>query len=224
MAYTWQKVANDWSTLTDTQKIALFEGTDYNIPTGAELMALNDIFKVAIYDVSDTGQQLAINGIPKGQIIEPNNLLNTSAFVNINKITIGCNLTGSGIIKVAATNDLTNYKVYNTATNSWDVINLVSDIATLGMTPSDVLSLSQSHWTLLDVSGGVAFAFYLDITNPVDGADVDYIQFEGFMNDFYRSQIKGTVYDYDYIGDNTIRVYLYDSGKFKINYPSSSGI
>ena len=37
MAYSWKVLANDWSTLSDTDKEALFIGTNYNKHTVAEL-------------------------------------------------------------------------------------------------------------------------------------------------------------------------------------------
>ena len=49
MAYSWKVLANNWSALTDTEKEALFVGTNYNKPTVAELQSLGNKFKVATY-------------------------------------------------------------------------------------------------------------------------------------------------------------------------------
>ena len=217
MPYSFKKLANNWSALSDSDKIALFEGTDYNVPTGAELMALNEPFRVVVYDPVSTGQQLYVNAIPQAQLALPKELIDTSSFATIDNITLDCAITGGGKIRVAVTNDLVNYKVYNGTTGTWDAI-LPEDILDDGMSPAQVNSLLQSNWNLLNIEGGVAFAYVLDITNPTDSADVDAVTFEGTMSDYYRSQVKGTVYDYDYIGDNILRVYIYESGTYKINY------
>lgn len=217
MPYSFKKLANNWSALSDSDKIALFEGTDYNVPTGAELMALNEPFRVVVYDPVSTGQQLYVNAIPQAQLALPKELIDTSSFATIDNITLDCAITGGGKIRVAVTNDLVNYKVYNGTAGTWDAI-LPQDILDNGMSPSQINSLLQSNWNLLNIEGGVAFAYVLDITNPTDSADVDAVTFEGTMSDYYRSQVKGTIYDYDYIGDSILRVYIYESGTYKINY------
>ena len=45
MAYSWKVLANDWSALSDTDKEALFIGTNYNKPTVAELQSLLQNYK-----------------------------------------------------------------------------------------------------------------------------------------------------------------------------------
>lgn len=214
---TWQLLAPDWDALTDAEKIALFEDTDYKTPTMSELMSLNKPFKVAMWDVISSGQNIQLNIIPKSQIVLPTALISTSIFNRIDKIDFVYLKTGSGDIKVAATTDLLNYKIFDTTTNSWVDI-LVDDIPTNGMSLFDVNSLNSSAWNSLGMGNGIAFAFVLDITNSSDDADVDKMSFEGESKPYWRSQVHGTVYDYDYIADNIIRVRIYEDGDYKINY------
>ena len=217
MAYTWQKLANDWDALSDADKIALFEGTAHNVPTGAELMALNEPFKVAIYDVVQTGQHLYIEGIPKRQTIVPNTLISTQMFETIDRISLDFAMSGDGDIKVALTVNLVDYFVYNDSTAQWNLIAL-SDIDTLGMSPVALNSYGQSVWNKLDLRGGVAFAYSLEIDNKTDEADVDTLNFTGDANGTWVSQKKGDVFDYEYVADNILRVHIYSNGDYKINY------
>lgn len=215
MAYTWQKLADDWEQLTDQEKIALFNGTNHNVPTGAELLALDEPFKVAIYDLLQTGQHLYINGIPNRQIITPKELISTQMFHSIDRISLDFNLSGDGDIKIALTTNLVDYYSFNGT--SWNLINLV-DIATDGMDAVTFNSLGTSAWGLLDLQGGVAFAYSLDITNKTDQADIDNLNFAGELNSTWVSQKKGEVFDYEYVADNILRVHIYSKGDYKINY------
>lgn len=214
---TWQLLAPDWDALTDAEKIALFEGTDYSVPTGAELMALGAPFKVAIYDVVSSGQSMKINGIPKTQTVLPTQLISTASFDRVDKIDFVYSETGSGSIKVAATTDLSTYKVFNSSTGNWDTI-AVADIPTGGMSLLTVNTLTSTSWQNLGIRNGIAFAFVLDITNSSDRAEVDKMSFEGESKPYWRSQVHGIVYDYDYISSNMIRVKIYEDGDYKINY------
>lgn len=218
MAYTWQLLAPNWGTLTDIEKIALFEGTAGNVPTGAELLALGAPFRVAVYDSSSTGQNLYVEGIPKRQLVKPNSLISTARFLNISNISLDFAISGDGDIKIAVTTDLIDYYVYNTSTNLWEIIDIDNDIDTNGMTPTEIGLLSQSDWSALDLSSGVAFAYSLDITNDTDEADIDKLEFTGTANGTWVSQVKGNIFDYEYVGDNILRVHIYDDGDYKINY------
>ena len=51
MAYSWKVLANDWSTLSDTDKEALFVGTNYNKPKAE-----------AIVDTENSGFDLKLPG------------------------------------------------------------------------------------------------------------------------------------------------------------------
>lgn len=215
MAYTWQKLADNWNTLTDSEKISLFEGTGHQVPTVAELMALNAPFQVAVYDISQTGQHLYIEGIPKRQTVIPKELISTSIFNSINRISLDFAMSGDGDIKIAVTTNLVDYYSYDGT--QWNLIDL-ANIDTDGISPVAFNSLGLSAWNKLDLQGGVAFAYSLDITNKTDEADIDTLYFTGDANGTWVSQKKGEVFDYEYVADNILRVHIYSNGDYKINY------
>lgn len=214
---TWQKLADDWSVLSDAEKIALFEGTGYSKPTGAELEAIGEPFKIAIYDVVSSGQSLEIHGVPKEQTVVPLQLISVGSFANVYKIDFVYDVTGNGSIRLAATNNLTDYYVYNSATGTWDSI-LIEDIGTDGMLISTISNLTSSAWNTLNISEGVAFAYVISMDSSSDTASVDKLTFEGDTSNSYRSQVKGTIYDYEYISDDILRIKIYANGHYKINY------
>ena len=66
MAYSWKVLANDWSTLADTDKEALFIGTNYNKPTVAELQALGGKFKIVAYGVDTISPKTVVKYLSVG--------------------------------------------------------------------------------------------------------------------------------------------------------------
>ena len=145
MSYSWQVLATDWSSLTDAEKEALFKGTNYQLPTIAELTALGK-FKIAIYDDYSTQHKYQIKAVPLNQVVKPVKLVPTKSFNNIDSITITSSVSTNAILKIAATTDLMDYKIYNSSTGEWDVI---SDIETEGGIPSDIASIPSSAWDIL---------------------------------------------------------------------------
>lgn len=217
MAYTWQKLANDWDALSDTDKIALFEGTEHKIPTASDLESIGEPFQIAIYDSIESGQKLIIEGIPNRQIVIPTELIETSKFNHISKIFFDFNISGDVNIKVAITTDLVNYYVYDETNEVWNLID-INNIDTDGMSLLEINSYTAEVWDLLDLSGGIGIAYSLDISADTDIAEIDTLKFTGETVGTWTSQVKGDVFDYEYVVDNTLRVYIYDNGNYKINY------
>ena len=78
MAYSWKVLANDWSALTDTEKEALFVGTNYNKPTVAELQLLGNKFKVATYGVDTLSPKTVVKAVPNNKLFVPVSLFGGS--------------------------------------------------------------------------------------------------------------------------------------------------
>ena len=81
------KVADNWDALSDTEKIALFEGASYEQPEVNELRKLGK-FKVVTYSKENEQIGCSIVGAPKVQIVLPKDLLNIKQVEDITKITI----------------------------------------------------------------------------------------------------------------------------------------
>ena len=86
------KVADNWDALSDTEKIALFEGASYEQPEVNELRKLGK-FKVVTYSKENEQIGCSIVGAPKVQIVLPKDLLNIKQVEDINKITVTQNIT-----------------------------------------------------------------------------------------------------------------------------------
>ena len=81
------KVADDWNTLSDTEKVNLFKGASSVIPSDGELEMLGD-YKVAIYsEVNKPIDHLSILGVPSCQILHANTPIDLDGVEYINTIT-----------------------------------------------------------------------------------------------------------------------------------------
>ncbi|MEQ9886995.1 discoidin domain-containing protein [Pectobacterium zantedeschiae] len=118
------------------------------------------------------------------QIVVQKSLLRATAWPQINSATLTATQTGNGKVRVAVTRDLVNWHVLRSG--AWvDVGSLSADTAGAtaliaeGMTPAELGSITAAQWTQLFTSNNgvpdsLAFAFALDITDPVaDVATID---------------------------------------------------
>ena len=92
MAYSWKVLANDWSALTDTEKEALFIGTNYNKLSVAELQALGGEFRVVAYGVDTTSPKTVVRAVPNNKLFVPVSLFGGS-FSTIDNMYINQILT-----------------------------------------------------------------------------------------------------------------------------------
>ena len=91
------KVADNWNTLSDTQKEALFNGAGSTIPSPIELENLGD-FKVAIYSKSNEPlNNLTLAGTPKCQIVYPRVPIDLDVVKEINSMSIA-NTIGASLV------------------------------------------------------------------------------------------------------------------------------
>ncbi|MFJ5429883.1 hypothetical protein ACIPUP_12035 [Pectobacterium actinidiae] len=107
-----------------------------------------------------------------------------ASYSQINSATLTATQTGKGKVRIAVTRDLVNWHVWRNG--AWgDVGMLSADTAGAealiadGMTPAELGGITAAQWTQLfssnnGVPDSLAFAFALDITDPVtDVATID---------------------------------------------------
>ncbi|MBN3081418.1 discoidin domain-containing protein [Pectobacterium polaris] len=121
---------------------------------------------------------------PHPQIAIQKTLASAALWSQINSAALTATQTGNGKVRVAVTRDLVNWHVWRSG--AWvDVGALSTDTAGAtkliadGMTPAEFGAITAAQWTqLFSANNGVpdslAFAFALDITDPVtDVATID---------------------------------------------------
>ncbi|WP_248464115.1 discoidin domain-containing protein [Pectobacterium versatile] len=148
-----------------------------------EIMASQLIGKLPISIVSTSQLDVSVKYAPYSQIAIQKSLM-SAAWPKINAATLTATQTGNGKVRVAVTRDLMNWHVLRNGT--WvDVGTLSADTAGAealiadGMTPAEFGGITAAQWTQLfssnnGVPDSLAFAFALDITDPVtDVATID---------------------------------------------------
>ena len=108
MAYSWKVLANDWSTLSDTDKEALFIGTNYNKPTVAELQALGGKFKIVAYGVDTISPKTVVKAVPNNKLFVPVSLFG-GLFSTIDSMYMNANVDANSNIRFVFTKDLLDY-------------------------------------------------------------------------------------------------------------------
>ncbi|MFJ5365261.1 discoidin domain-containing protein, partial [Pectobacterium punjabense] len=142
------------------------------------------IFSKPVKLISDRAIKVRTRYTPHTQVAILKLLTPTAVWSKINSATLTATQTGNGKVRVAVTRDLVNWHVLRNGV--WvDVGALSVDTAGAtaliadGMTPTELGSITAAQWTQLFASNNgvpdsLAFAFALDITDPVaDVATID---------------------------------------------------
>ena len=96
MSYVWQKVANDWNTLTASQKENLFTGTNYIKPTMSQLVGLGAPFKIAAFNGNSSALTTFLEAVPDDKLFVPNSLFG-GTFDSIDSISPKVNIYGGDV-------------------------------------------------------------------------------------------------------------------------------
>ncbi|MBE5221589.1 carbohydrate-binding protein [Pectobacterium sp. A113-S21-F16] len=134
--------------------------------------------------ISDSPIGIDIKTSPFSQISIQQRIKPLSSISQINSATLTATQTGNGKVRVAVTRDLVSWHVFRGG--AWiDVGALSADTAGAealiadGMTPAEIGAITAAQWAQLfspnnGVPDAIAFAFALDITDPViDSAMID---------------------------------------------------
>ena len=221
MAYSWKVLANDWSTLSDTDKEALFVGTNYNKPTVAELQALGGKFNVVAYGVDTAVPKTVVKAVPNNKLFVPVSLFGAS-FNTIDSMTVQAIVDVGTDIRFVLTKDLVNYFTFTssgfTKVSSFDADTVLSE----GMTKGTLSGISDLQWDTFFNSDagdkGIALGFAISITTVDDNAYLDNLQVIADMKGEWRKAVHGTDYDYAYPNNTTLKIEINADGNYKINY------
>ena len=221
MAYSWKVLANDWSTLSDTDKEALFIGTNYNKPSVAELQALGGKFRVVAYGVDTTSPKTVVKAVPNNKLFVPVSLFGDS-FSTIDNMYINANVDANSNIRFVFTKDLLDYYTFSssgfTKVSSFDADTVLNE----GISMSDVATISEMQWdTFFNADNGdkgIAIAFAISMTDISDVAYLDNLRVTADMRGEWRKAVHGTDYDYAYPNNKVLKVELNADGNYKINY------
>ena len=217
---TFSKLSDNWSALTDTEKVALFTATNNAVASVDELKTIGTKFKVLSYAKDNDVQTCVVSAVPKDQIILPSKLINLNAYETVHSISMTSTVTSdTSSVKVAFTKDLTTYIAYDKATATW--VNAdVSDTTTFassGMDISDVTNIPEAKVNELGMNG-FAVALLMSKTNVSDDCTVSALTINADKKAPWNKAVYGTDYTYGYPNTDVLEVKLLTNGSYKINY------
>lgn len=166
------KISDNWNTLSESEKIAIFEQASYNAPTIEQLKATfgDEPFKIISYyaePTDDAGQDIIVTAIPKPEFVEANELIfidnkNNIESVKVNAITE----EDSSFVKLLVTIDLLTYKTFYEGEWITVDINNTQQILNIGLTIEAIENISTEQWAALTNKFSdfdhIAFGYILD--------------------------------------------------------------
>lgn len=227
---TYQQLGDNYQTMLEADKIPILSSIDgETLPTIDELKKEPPFSFIMYCDESPSSAvKYLLNGVADTQLVTPAMLINTNAYPEITSITVDSVVPSGTSISIAVTNNLEKYYIYDSTNDVWTEIDIseVKNLKENGMPASDISQIPAKAWRTINTSGGLGFAFTLDITSmdsicSVDGIDVT------FHLDGWQKAVYGTDYSMVYTTADELQVALLASGDYKINYnagnePSSS--
>lgn len=225
------KVADNWDTLSDAQKVALFEAAGDEMPSIDDLKTLGK-FKIVTYSTEQGQSTCTVMATPKTQIILPKELLNIKKVEDINKITITqtikeeANPTGNPAvndIRFAFTLNGTDYKVYDILQNTWEAIQ-TAEIPTKGLQKINVEAIPKAAWhefitegdTKLPNKLGIAYSLSQRLVK--DTVNIDDLSLQVDQKGKWQKSLNKTNYTVEYVDNENVEITLAGAGSYKINY------
>ena len=217
----FKELASDWDSLSATEKLDLFNGTNYEQATVADIKTIKNKFKVLKY--SDISEQLfnsvQVNAVPNDSLVLPNSLFGKS-FSSIKSMKITESVTGSGKIRYIFSKDLTNFFTFKNF--NWVKISDLTTNAVLaeGLSASSVGQIPAYSWSKFYTSAdaGLSIGFAFSETDISQITAIDELSVVADIKGSWSSAVCGTDYTIKYSDDSTMKVDLLQDGSYKINY------
>ena len=216
---SFQKLADDWTALSDSEKVALFTATEGEVPTIDELKTIGK-FKIISYAEDNDIPLCVVSAVPKDQIILPKSLINLHAYETVHSIAMTSTVTSdTASVKVALTKDLESYIVYDKATATWIDADISSaeNFANNGMDISDVAGIPETKVNELGMEG-FAVALLMSTTSITDTCAVSVLTLNVDKKVPWNKAVYGTDFTYGYPNTDVLEVQLLTDGSYKINY------
>lgn len=213
---TFSRLSQDYSSMTDAQKIAMFNDTNYKIPTISQLKTLTMPIKAVSYCDDTTSKACKLNAVPKDQLVLPKNLINLSSIEHINSVTVTASESGTGKVRIAITKGNNVWYMFDRL-NFVQIGNTASDFLADGNTASEINNITQAQWDSFGADE-IGFGYVLHIENTTDVANVDNLSMSVLAKGSWNKAVYGTDYTYGYPANNTLRVDILADGDYKINY------
>lgn len=215
---TLAQVSSDFSALSSSQKKDLFLAAPNDLATLAQIQTLPTV-KILAYKEEEASMSCEMRAIAKDKLVAPQNLIDTSRYKGINKVTLTAALSGGAALKTIVTTDLNSYKTYKNG--AWQDIGPtdLAAVAANGIDYADLPNIPRAAWdTLLSGVNKLGFAYLPTIAAVTDTCEVDELTLDVDLKGTWEMALPGTDYTYGYPDQSTLRVTIKTNGEYKINY------
>lgn len=222
MAYILTKVADNFSSLSASEKEALFN--TYEQASSAELQTLGKV-KILAYSNENPSafSKVSVHAVPNDLAVLPKTLFGDS-FAKIRKISITELISdnANADIRYIVTKDLVTY--YTLTSDSWEQLadTSANTILTKGMTSAKLQSIDINKWSEFYDSekdfDGIGISFAIKETSTTQTTEVDNMSVEVDIRGMWTRAEHKVDYNYGYAGNKSLRVKLLTDGSYKINY------
>ncbi|OLN21695.1 hypothetical protein BTO30_13410 [Domibacillus antri] len=207
------------STTTPTQAQFESDGMD-SIPDWSALSLLAGNIEVVTWTDEDNAiRNVSKSAIPQDQLVQMTRDINIRSIENIDSFSLNTLISGQAIVKTAVSFD-SGVTWYTRSGTVWAVIPM--DLASMkadGMTPAVLNALTTVEWTeLRGTSDTVRFAYLLSAEEVTDTLEVRDLVSQMDMRGTWKKAAHPTIYDYEYPFNDQLRVTIFASGDYKINY------
>lgn len=223
MAYVFTKLADNWDALTESEKLALFESTDYEVPTVADLATLGKFKVLTLSDLPEQ-QTMQVKAVPKPQLVLPKGLIPLDSFAGIKQVKATATVSAGAVCGIMVTTDLATYYAYDAAAAADWIETSVSDVSAMtSIDAADLANIPAEAWDALTSDAeGIGFAYLLNTEHTTDICEVDTLEMTVDMKGSWDMALPGTDYTYGYPLNTVLRVTLKTDGDYKINYEGAS--
>lgn len=163
--------------------------------------------------------KLKLKAIPKAQLVKPTDDIKLKMLSKINTMTLTSNKTGQGVVKIIFSVDSgVTWKTYNSETLEFEDVETIDikNVKEKGIN-ADIFNSLNTKWNEVVTEGKIRFAYYLEIENEDDIANVDKLEINMDLTGKWKKAIHATDYDYEYDNEH-IYVTFNTDGSYKVNY------
>lgn len=223
----WINIGN----ILDKSMIDIYAMNDISMLSDSNYKQLNNNFKLITFCEDTTYNfKSSVKAIPLKQLIKMTTDYNLSGVDKITSMTLTKNQANNGFLRIVISKDSgATWQSYDGANFNNIDINDKNVLSTNGIT-SDVFNTLATKWN--DYLGNVRkirLAYLMDVTTNTDIINLDKIEMVCSMQGTWK-QAKPIVednsgnvlygdYDYVYTSNNLVKIYLYKTNTYKINYP-----
>lgn len=176
-------------------------------------------FEIVTWNETSEDLQVEITTDPKPSLLIPITDMNIASVEYIEKMTVKYKLVNKGQIKLAFSFDNgQTYYGYNNGNFNYTPLT-IEGVLENGTPVQDVGIIPKEAWNSVRVGSNrmrIAYALYGE--TYMDEASLDQLDLTVELVGTWRAAIHGKDFDYEYSDTETLNVWLYSSGDFKINY------